>query len=594
VFPLSCVIPQITTNWRDHMTTRPKLRGAKHAAVRAIATAAMIAAAGGACAVQIEVDNPDIKLRWDNTLRYTLGTRVESQDPRILASPSYDESDAKFGKGSVVTNRLDLLSEFDLNYAGRFGARVSAAAWYDNAYDDHGVTTPAAGGVIPTSYFGNAYNDKVSRYVNGPSAEFLDAFAWSNFNLGEVPVNVKLGRHTVVWGEGLLIGGHAISYGQAPVDGVKAVTSPGIETKEVFLPLNQLSFKAQLTSNVSVMGQYFLEWKPTRVPNGGTYLMGADTSPNVDRLGFAAGLAANQVAALTPGNTGNWGLGLKWDVDAIASTLGFFYRKFNDYNPETGIQFTSFTQLVPGNAATTVPTAFRFVYPQDVKLIGASLARSIGPVSFGAEVSLRQNAHLNSKTTYGPTENTGARGDTLHMVANGVYLLPKTPVWDSGSLIVELAYSRLQKITANESLYRGEGYAGCIKSGTGSGGVPAAPGDRTDACSSKQFAQMAISFTPQYLQLFPSWDVTVPVAINYGLKGTAPTGGGGFEKLLTWSVGLGAVYATKHELSLRYSDISVPGKYNAAGTTLIGGNSLSSSLGATDRGWLVFTYKTSF
>lgn len=569
-------------------------RGPENAILKAVVVAATIAAAGTASAFQFELDNPDLKVRWDNTLRYNLGMRMEGQDTRILASPSYDESDAKFNKHDIVTNRIDWLTEFDLNYAGKLGARASASAWYDRAYRDRTVTSPAAGGVIPTSYFGNTYNNTVKRFVNGPSGEFLDAFGWANFDLGPVPVNVKLGRHTIVWGEGLLIGGHAISYGQAPVDGVKAVTSPGIETKEVFLPLNQLSFKAQLTDKVSLAGQYFLEWEPTRVPNGGTYLMGADTSPNVDQLGFAKGLAAKRVDSLTPGNTGNWGLGLKWDVDAIESTLGFFYRRFNDYNPETGIQFTSFTQLVPGNPATTVPTAFRFVFPQDVKLIGVSLSRSIGPVSFGSEISLRKNGHLNSKTTYGPTENTGARGDTLHVVANGVYLLPRTPVWDTGNLIVELAYSRLQKITANESLYRGVGYAGCIKSGTGSGGVPAAPGDVTDTCSTKSFTQMAVSFTPQYLQALPSVDISLPVTFNYGLNGTAPTGGGGFEKLLTWSVGVGAVYATKHEFQLRYSDIRVPGKYSADGSTLIGGNSLGSSLGATDRGWLVFTYKTSF
>jgi hypothetical protein len=105
---------------------------------------------------------------------------------------------------------------------------------------------------------------------------------------------------------------------------------------------------------------------------------------------------------------------------------------------------------------------------------------------------------------------------------------------------------------------------------------------------------MAVTFAPTYLQALPSLDVTIPMTANYGLNGTAPTGGGGFEKLLTWSIGVGAVYATTHEFQLRYSDTSVPGKYNAAGTTLIGGNSLSSTLGATDRGWLVFTYKTSF
>jgi len=571
------------------MNHRAKSLGCPHVTLNAVVAAALAAAAGQAGAFQVETDNPDLKVRWDNTVRYNLGTRIEAQDKRILANPAYDESDAKFGKGDIVTNRIDWLSELDVNYAGKVGLRVSAAAWYDDAYRDRKVTSPAAGGAIPTSYYGNTYNNTVKRYVNGPSGEFLDAFVWSNFSLGEVPVNVKLGRHTVVWGEGLLIGGHAISYGQAPVDGVKAVTSPGIETKEVFLPINQLSFRAQLTDKLSLAGQYFLEWRPTRVPNGGTYLMGADTSPNVDRLGLAPGVAADRVAPRKPGDTGNWGLALKWDVDAIDSTLGFFYREFYDYNPETGIQFTGFRQLVPGNPATTVPATFRFVYPEKQKLIGASLARRLGPVSFGAEVSLRQNTHLNSKTTYLPNENTGARGDTLHIIANGIYLLPKTPLWDSGSLIVELAHSRLQKITANPNLYRGEGYAGCIKSGTSN-----VPGDRSDGCSAKHFTQLALSFAPQYLQVFPSWDISVPITLNVGLRGTAPTGGGGFEKLKSWSIGINAIYASVHEFSLRYSDISVPGKYDPTGTRLIGGNSLGSTLGATDRGWLVFTYKTSF
>jgi hypothetical protein len=205
------------------MTKRLKIRGSQRAALRAVAAAALSVAAGHAGAFQVELGAPDLKMRWDNTLRYNLGKRIEAQDSRILASPSYDESDAKFSKGDIVTNRIDLLTEVDFAYVDRLGLRVSAAAWYDDAYRDHTVRSPAAGGAIPTSYYNSTYNNKVKRYVNGPSGEVLDAFVWSNFILGEVPVNVKLGRHTVVWGEGLLIGAHAISYGQAPVDGVKAV-----------------------------------------------------------------------------------------------------------------------------------------------------------------------------------------------------------------------------------------------------------------------------------------------------------------------------------------------------------------------------------
>lgn len=570
------------------MKTRCEKQVAKFR-LQAIAATLTLGCSAGYSA-EIDAGNPDVKLRWDNTVRYNAGLRTEKQDRRILAASPYDESDAKFGRNDVVANRLDLLSELDLSYKSRFGARISGSAWYDQAYHDTGVSAPA-GGV--TSYFNNEFNGKVRRYVRGPSGEVLDAFAWTNMDLGEVPVNIKLGRHAIVWGEGLLIGAHAISYSQAPIDGQKAVASPGIETKEVFLPLNQLSFKAQVTSDLTLAGQYFLEWKETRAPNGGSYLSGSDTAPNVDRLNIASGFAATNVEARKANNRGNWGLSARLNVAAIDSTLGLYYRKFDDYNPENGIQFRSFTQLVPGVAATTVPSTFRFVYPQDTKLIGVSWARALGPVSFGSELSYRKNASLNTVGSYSATAlDTGARGDTLHAVANGTYLLPKTPLWETGSLAVEFAYSHLQKVTTNPQVFKGVGYAGCTKTG-GTG-----PGDVSDGCSTRNFYQMAVNFAPQYLGIFPSWDMTIPVSLNYGIKGVAPTGSGGFEKLLTWSVGVNMVYQAKHEFSLRYADLRAPSKYGAANsagvTPLIGGGASGGSLGATDRGWVSFTYRTAF
>lgn len=569
------------------------------AVVHIVAAAAAMAAVGSAHAIELQTGNPDLRVRADATLRYNLGVRTESQDPRLLKFATTDEGNAKFDRGDVVTNRVDVLGELDVNYKGQLGVRMSAASWYDHAYRNRSVTSPAGS---PTSYFNDRYSDEVTRFVRGPSGEILDAFVWSNFNLGQAPVNVKLGKHTVVWGEGLLIGGHAISYSQSPIDGVKAVSSPGIETKEVFLPINQLTFKAQVTDKLSIAGQYALDWEPTRVPHAGTFLMGADNAPTVDRfaltpfnpaLGPLSGRTMTKTAAKEPGKTGNWGLSARMDLDAIDSTVGLYYRKFNDYNPETGIQLANFFQVVPGVAATTLPGTFRFVYPQNTKVIGASISKPVGPVSVGADVSWRKDAHLNSAPSYTAT-STGAKGDTFHAVVNGVYLLPKTGLWDTGSLIGELAYSRLNKVTANANLFRGVGSPACVKLGTGSGGVPAQPGDITDTCSTKNYWEVAVRFTPQYLAIFPSWDLSIPMAINYGLKGTAATGGGGFEGRLSWSVGLGATYANAHEFTLTYADLAVPTKYNAAGTVAIGGNALNSAVGATDRGRLLFTYKTSF
>ena len=52
-------------------------------------------------------------MRWDNTIRYNLGVRTQSQDTKIIGSPNFDDGDRNFSNGSLVTNRLDVLSEFD-------------------------------------------------------------------------------------------------------------------------------------------------------------------------------------------------------------------------------------------------------------------------------------------------------------------------------------------------------------------------------------------------------------------------------------------------------------------------------------------------
>ena len=534
-----------------------------------------IAGLGAAQAFEIDTGNSDLTLRADTTVRYNLGARMDKQDTRILNNNTYDESDSKFGQHDIVTNRLDLLGELDLNFKNQLGARVSAAAWFDHAYQDRSVSTVVPG--FASSYLGNQYNNQVKRYVNGPSGEFLDAFLWSNFRLGEVPVNVKIGRHTNYWGEGLLIGAHAISYSQAPTDAVKAVTSPGIETKEVFLPLGQISGRAQLSANLSVAAQYFYEWKYTRLPYGGTFFAPADMLfEGPDRLPVAAnGLAFGRAPSLEPKQSGNWGVTAKYNAEAIESTLGFYYREFDDYQPWLSPQ-------VLGAQA-----AYRLSYPKGVKLIGASLGRVIGPLSTGVELSVRNGGALNA-SGINATDNEGPRGDTLHAVLNGIMLFPKTALFDTGSLAFEMAYSQLLKVTSHPELYKGQGYAGCRAVET-----PAvlASGNKSDGCSSKHYGVIAVNFTPQWLQVMPSWDLDAPMSINYGVGGNAASAGGGSEGSLAWALGVRATYGQRHEFTLRYADTVAQPKYNAAGSAVIGGNG---SVGTTDRGWLAFTYKTGF
>lgn len=548
---------------------------------RAIA-ALSLAGAGFSPALAVELDTgvPELKLRWDNTLRYNLGVRAERPDQRILNNPTYDESDSKFGRGDVVTNRLDLLTEIDASYRNQFGVRVSAAAWYDNAYSNTSVHTVVPGYV--SSYEGDHYSDAVSRYVRGPSGEWLDAFVWANLKLGIVPVNLKLGRQTNYFGEGLLIGAHAISYSQSPVDGVKAVTSPGIETKEVFLPVSQLFVKSQVTPAVTLMAQYFLDWKESRLPYGGTYFAPADPFfEGPQRLPLAAnGASLAHAASIKPSRRGNWGVGAKFNVEALESAFGVYYRRFDDYNPWFAPALTGFVNI-PG--VGTVPTGYQLVYPTAVKTVGVSAGRVIGPVSVGADLSWRKDGALNA-AGISPADYQGPRGNTLHAVVNGVYLLPASSLWDTGNFVAELAYSRLLSVGSHAELYKGVGYAGCTA-------PDGAPGSWRDDCSTRNYTAAALLFTPSYLQVLPSWDLDLPFSLNYGLHGNAASSGGGSAKALSWSVGAKMTYAQRYEFSLQYADTGARTKYDASGRTVIGG---AGSVGGTDRGWLVFTFKAGF
>lgn len=76
------------------------------------------------------------------------------------------------------------------------------------------------------------------------------------------------------------------------------------------------------------------------------------------------------------------------------------------------------------------------------------------------DLSYRRNASLIS-SNFSAQDNQGARGDTWHLVVNGLWLLPRTAYFDTGNFIAEMAYSRVQRVTDHKDLFKGEGYAGC-------------------------------------------------------------------------------------------------------------------------------------
>ena len=99
---------------------------------------------------------------------------------------------------------------------------------------------------------------------------------FGNFDIGPTTLRLKAGKHSIFWGDVAFNANHSVAYSQMPNDSRKSLASPGVEAKETVLPLNQLSGQLQITDTLAVAGQYFLDWKPNRLPEGGTYYGAAD------------------------------------------------------------------------------------------------------------------------------------------------------------------------------------------------------------------------------------------------------------------------------------------------------------------------------
>jgi hypothetical protein len=531
--------------------------------IAACVAAAFIGAsfAGHVSAAEFATGNPDLSVRWDNTLRYNLAMRAEGRDPRIAGNPAFDEGDFKFDKGDLVLNRLDLFTEMDVVWKKDMGFRVSASGWYDHAYSDTSVKrNPAL--PVPSSYLNNEYSAYTKRYFRGPSGELLDAFVFLNSAIGSVPVSVRAGRLSNFWGISTFSAG-GIAYSQQPIDGQKGATNPGSEVKELFLPLAQVALQAQVSDTVSLAGQYYFDWAATRIPEGGTYLGSTDfLLQGPAQVGF---LPFTRGAAATPDKKrGNWGVNAKWTPESLGgSTIGLYYREFDEK--------VFWLLRDPAN-----PLTYRAVYPHGTKLIGLSYDTTIGPYAVGAELTTRRNAGLQTPGFAAATE--GARGNTYHALVNTVFSLPTAPMWDVGVMVAELTYDYLDKVTTNAALYNGEGTPAC---GTG---------NRDNGCATRGALGIGLRFAPQYLGVYPGVDLTVPFTLTGGLKGNSAAFQGVNEGAYSWSIGVEADVYHRATIALRYSDSSARIASVANGVATSGNGTYM----LRDRGYVALTVKTTF
>lgn len=526
-----------------HASKRPQ--PALRAAVRA---AALLCLACATVPAAFAVDlNPggDWQVRWDNTLRYSIGQRLKSPD-LTLSSPNTDDGNRGFAKGSLISNRVDLLSEFDVQKDG-WGLRISAAAWYDRVYNqanDHDAPLSASRATV-------AYNEfsPDTRSIAGKRAELLDLFVFGRHEFGDGKVlSARLGQHSLIWGTSLFFGMNGIAKGMAPID-VYKLSIPGTQAKETTMPMPQLSSTLQLSDDTSVEAYVQFQYKPTRLHPSGSYLSTTDMlGPGAERM-FIGNATANRCGAATvppaqrfnncylnylgidEGNqTTNFGFALNTRSSWLDADLGFYAIKYRDTS--TVIQ----TNTGGGTYKLIVPT-------EPVKTLGFSIARLFGETNFGLEASMRDGQILSVKEgVVSPADPTYVTGRTAHVNLSWTSLLPKGGFWDGASLVGEFAANQVRSIKDVRTAV-----AGRFPVGT----------EKVNRDKHKTSAGVRVIFTPTWYQALPGLDLNAPINAGWSFRGNSmvdtsfPFGGSpdrGGELIL----GIGGTYLNKWTFNLSH------------------------------------------
>jgi hypothetical protein len=503
----------------------------------AAAVALQCGAFGTVHAAEFDTGTPDFKLRWDNTLKYSAAYRLHNPSALLVSDANLDDGNRNFGRG-IVSNRVDVLSELDASYK-YIGARVSAAGWYDSVYNksndnDSPFTNNAFS--VPNNEFTDA-----TRKLHGRRAELLDAFVYGKFSVGGMSSTLRVGRHTLIYGDSLFFGSNSVANAQGPIDFVKLVTVPGSQFKEVLRPVQQVSGVVQISPRLTAGAYYQLRWEASRLPGVGSYLSPADfVGAGTER--FLAGaplfpgagpVAFFKGADLRGKNSGQGGMQLRWAPEGSEWEYGFYAARYHDKTPYLYLLPYAPTAVNPQSGQVGELLA---AYHEGIRTFGASATTSIGQLNLAFEGSIRTNASLVSDPQIvGSASNNNsapayAVGKSGHLQASAIYVLQGTPLWDAGSFLGEVAWNRRLSVSRNAAAI--------------------------DPNSTRDAAALRFIFEPKYFQVAPGVDLAAPLGVGwnfYGRSSSIFNWNGGNSHGGDMSLGLNATVRTVWEAGLTFT-----------------------------------------
>lgn len=372
---------------------------ANHNPFKVSALAAAIAAAGVATPVYalFDYEEGDFKVQVDANVSIGAGWRADDLDYRYVGNAnataafldgrnpnnyrqpdtsSIDNADQNWKKGSTYSEVVKAIVEVEMNYKN-YGAFVRGRTFYDHRIiNGDGVTDRAT--FYPSPDNGNSYEPVQS---TGTGGEILDAFVWGDWWVADRPLNVRLGKQVISWGEGLFFANGINTIN--PVD-VNALLAPGSELKEALIPVESLFGSFGITDNLSVEAFYQFKWRETQAPDCGTFFSTSDlVGPGCYAGFYAGGRDAGSPSAefvnlprgedIEGSDDDQYGFAFRYLIEPIGTEVAFYHIRYNSRLPVVSGHMPSFTNADLQNTAT-VANGSRYLYFSQFGITQAAFA----------------------------------------------------------------------------------------------------------------------------------------------------------------------------------------------------------------------------
>ncbi len=353
--------------------------------------------------------------------QFSMGSswRIEKQSEILTNDPNINNGNTNYKKDDAFSQVFNGRNDLQVTYEN-FGAIVSAKYWYDAALEND------------NSLDDSDYDD-LSKFSG---ARVMDAYVYGEFDVLDMPVDVRLGKQVVSWGDSSFIPGGINSIN--PYD-LNAFSRPGAKLKDAVIPVNLAFASIALTDELSAEFFYQLEFQETVTDGCGTYFSSNDNfgggcdgiqvlSADQTSTGEIEYLNSDADRFDRPDSDGQFGIAMRYVSEALDTEFGFYAMNIHGRTPIAlglvgdvdevalfdanigdgyayagGLGLTGealdFTAAEYAVVATVEANAaagnYQMGFAEDVQIVGLSFATEIATMSVSGEVSHQQDVGLN-------------------------------------------------------------------------------------------------------------------------------------------------------------------------------------------------------